>query len=216
MKKIRILIIDDHALVGQAWKVILEAEKQLEIEGVVNGVDATLELINKTHIDVVLLDINMQPISGFEMAELIKKLKPGINILAVSMHDQPAVVRKMIKCGANGFVSKNARKEEMTEAIFAIMNGKRFISKDIQEKMAYELINESGKDDHHKNLSQLTEKEMEVLKLVKNGLTSKEIAEQLNISYKTVQVHRHNILKKLNQKNTASLLNFLTDSNFIL
>ncbi len=215
MNQIKILIIDDHALVGQAWKVILEAEKQFMIVDVVSNMDTTMELIQKKAIDVVLLDINMSPVSGFEMAELIKKLKPGIKILAVSMHDQPGVVRKMIKCGANGFVSKNAKKEEMTQAIFAIMSEKRFISNDIQEKMAYELINEHTAEDSKKSLTQLTEKEKEVVKLVKSGFTSKEIAEKMNISYKTVQVHRHNILKKLNQRNTASLLSLLNDSNFV-
>jgi DNA-binding NarL/FixJ family response regulator len=214
MKKIKILIIDDHALVGQAWKLILEADKQMEVAGVVNGVDATLELLNKTPVDIVLLDINMQPISGFEMAELIKKLKPAVKILAVSMHDQPAVVRKMIKCGANGFVSKNARKEEMTEAIHAIMNNKRFISADIQQKLADELMVEGGQEAQTNGFSKLTEKELEILKMVKSGLTSKEAAEHLNISFKTVQVHRHNILKKLQQKNTASLLKLLNDTNF--
>lgn len=216
MNKFKILIIDDHLLVGHAWKTILEADPRMQVIDVVSGADAPLELIEKQAIDIVLLDINMKPISGFEMAELILKRKPSIKILAVSMHDQPAIVRKMIKCGAAGYVSKNARKEEMIQAILAVMNNKRFISADIQQKLADELITDNHNGSKKISFSKLTEKELEILKMVKRGLTSKEIAAQLHISYKTVQVHRHNILKKLNQKNTASLLNLINDSKFML
>ncbi|MFZ9718168.1 MAG: response regulator transcription factor [Chitinophagaceae bacterium] len=216
MNKFKILIIDDHLLVGHAWKTILEADPRMQVIDVVSGADAPLELIEKQSIDIVLVDINMKPISGFEMAELILKRKPNIKILAVSMHDQPAIVRKMIKCGASGYVSKNARKEEMIQAILAVMNNKRFISADIQQKLADELITDNNNGSKNINFSKLTEKELEILKMVKRGLTSKEIATQLHISYKTVQVHRHNILKKLHQKNTASLLNLINDSKFML
>lgn len=216
MNKFKILIIDDHLLVGHAWKTILEADPRMQVIDVVSGADAPLELIEKQSIDIVLVDINMKPISGFEMAELILKRKPNIKILAVSMHDQPAIVRKMIKCGASGYVSKNARKEEMIQAILAVMNNKRFISADIQQKLADELITDNNNGSKKINFSKLTEKELEILKMVKRGLTSKEIATQLHISYKTVQVHRHNILKKLHQKNTASLLNLINDSKFML
>lgn len=216
MNKFKILIIDDHLLVGHAWKTILEADPRMQVIDVVSGADAPLELIEKQAVDIVLLDINMKPMSGFEMAELILKRKPSIKILAVSMHDQPAIVRKMIKCGASGYVSKNARKDEMIQAILSVMNNKRFISTDIQQKLADELITDSHNGSKKINFSKLTEKELEVLKMVKRGLTSKEIAEQMHISYKTVQVHRHNILKKLHQKNTASLLNLINDSKFML
>ncbi|MBM3439315.1 MAG: response regulator transcription factor [Bacteroidetes bacterium] len=216
MNKFRILIIDDHLLVGHAWKTILEADNRMEVVDVVSGADASFEIIEKRPVDVVLLDINMKPVTGFEMAELILKRKPNIKILAVSMHDEPAIVRKMIKSGASGYVSKNARKDEMIQAIIAVMNNKRFISADIQQQLADELISDNHGSGKKVNFSKLTEKELDILKMVKRGLTSKEIAAQLHISYKTVQVHRHNILKKLHQKNTASLLNLLNDTKFML
>lgn len=217
MQNIKILIVDDHALVGQAWKVILESDKNLEVVDVTSGADSVMKILHQMPVDVVMLDINMEPINGFDLAALIHKTHPVVKILAVSMHDQPSVVRRMIRSGAMGYVSKNARKEEMIEAIYAVMKHRKYVSHDIQQKIAEEVVNDVEEEQKTAAiLERLTEKEVEVLRLVKEGFTSKEIAEQLGISYKTVQVHRHNILKKMQQRNTAGLLNMLNDVKFMI
>ncbi|MFN4285783.1 MAG: response regulator transcription factor [Lacibacter sp.] len=119
----------------------------------------------------------------------------------------------MIRSGAHGYISKNAPKTEMLQAIRGVLRGKTYISTDVQARMAEALADEASGEGALHNLEKLTEKEKEIMRLVQQGLTSKEIARQMNISYKTVQVHRHNILKKLNLKNTASLLHFINTNN---
>lgn len=213
MAAFSLLIIDDHALVGEAWSAILSTEKDLQVVAVTNGVEKSMEVLQQQRIDLVLLDVNMKPVSGFDMAQMIRKVSADTRILAVSMYDQPAIVKKMIRSGASGYISKNAPKSEMLQAIRGLLRGKTYISSDIQARMADELADAATGANTIQNIEKLTDKEREIMHLVEQGFTSKEIAGKLTISFKTVQVHRHNILKKLNLKNTASLLHFLNANN---
>jgi DNA-binding NarL/FixJ family response regulator len=124
------------------------------------------------------------------------------------MHNQPSFAKRMLKSGAQGYVTKSSPKHEMFDAITAAVNGKIYICKEIQENLSKQILVE----DEDNSISKLTEREIEILKLIKEGLSSKEIGEKIFLSFRTIEVHRSNILRKLNQKNTPSLLKFINNS----
>jgi len=155
------------------------------------------------------MDINIQPTSGIEATKLVKKGSPGTKVIGVSMHNQPSFAKRMLKNGALGYVTKSSNKSEMFEAIETVVTGKIFVCKEIQENLSKQVF----EDDETPDISKLSEREVDVLKLIKDGLSSKEIADKLFLSSRTVEVHRSNILKKLNLKNTASLLKFIHNSS---
>ncbi|HMH33142.1 MAG TPA: response regulator transcription factor, partial [Puia sp.] len=149
----------------------------------------------------------MSPMSGLDATQQIRKAMPGARIIGVSMHSQPAYAKKMLQIGARGYVTKNSSKEEMICAILEVHDGKKYICEEIRNIISDQLLEE--KDNVTPNINMLTEREIQIINLIKVGKSSKDIAINLNISLKTVEVHRHNILKKLKLKNSASLVNFI-------
>ena len=125
------------------------------------------------------------------------------------MHSQPAYAKKMLQIGAKGYVTKNSSKEEMIKAILEVNEGSKYVCEEIKNNIS-ELVLEENKD--VPNVNALTEREIQIINLIKEGQSSKEIASTLNISLKTVEVHRHNVLKKLKLKNSASLVNFINQT----
>jgi two-component system, NarL family, invasion response regulator UvrY len=156
-----------------------------------------------------LLDINMTPLNGFDVLKMIRKLSPGSKVIAVSMHSQPAYAKKMLRLGAKGYVTKNSPRQEMVDAIMDVYNGNTYICQEVKNILSDQML---GEDEAAVGLNQLSEREIEVINQIRDGLSSKEIADRLGISIKTVEVHRHNILKKLKVKNTASLINYINST----
>jgi DNA-binding NarL/FixJ family response regulator len=209
MEKISVLIADDHKLIRETWSYILNNDSRFVVVGECGDSEQAVEMSKAKRPQIVLMDINMNPISGFEATEKIRKVSPGSKIIGVSMHSQPAYAKKMLQVGAKGYVTKNSSKEEMIKAILEVQNGNKYICEEIKNNIS-ELVLEENKD--MPNVNSLTEREIQIINYIKEGLSSKEIAEQLNISLKTVEVHRHNILKKLKLKNSASLVNFINST----
>jgi two-component system invasion response regulator UvrY len=209
-KKITIIIFDDHNLVAEMWSELINSDERFQVVGICNDTtDASIETVKTKRPDVVIMDINIQPTSGIDATKLVKKVSPGSKIIGVSMHNQPSFAKRMLKNGALGYVTKSSQKSEMFAAIQSVTEGKIFICKEIQENLAKQVF----EDDETPDISKLSEREIDVLKHIKDGLSSKEIAEKLYLSARTVEVHRSNILKKLNLKNTASLLKFIHNSS---
>lgn len=209
MQKVTILIADDHKLIRETWSFILNNDPRFEVIAECGDSDQAVEVARTMRPQIVLMDINMNPISGFEATEKIRKVSPASKIIGVSMHSQPAYAKKMLQIGAKGYVTKNSSKEEMIKAILEVNSGNKYICDEIKNNIS-ELVLEENKD--LPNVNALTEREIQIINLIKEGLSSKEIASQLNISLKTVEVHRHNILKKLKLKNSASLVNFINNT----
>ena len=209
MEKISILIADDHKLIRETWSYILNNDPRFEVVAECGDSEQAVEVASTKRPQIVLMDINMTPISGFEATEKIRKVSPASKIIGVSMHSQPAYAKKMLQIGARGYVTKNSSKEEMIKAILEVHNGNKYICDEIKNNIS-ELVLEENKDTP--NVNALTEREIQIINLIKEGFSSKEIASQLNISLKTVEVHRHNILKKLKLKNSASLVNFINNT----
>lgn len=208
MEKINILIADDHKLIRETWSYILNNDIRFAVtDQCASGEEAVL-LAKEKRPDIVLMDINMSEMNGVEATEQIRKFAPATKIVAVSMHNQPVYVKKIMKIGAKGYVTKNSPVDELLNAIVEVHNGNKYICEEMKQILSEQALVENEKQ----GLNALSEREIEIIQLIKSGLSSKEIASKLDISLKTVEVHRHNILKKLNLKNTAALVNFINTS----
>ena len=209
MEKITILIADDHKLIRETWTYILNSDERFEVVAECGDAEQAVELAKELTPDIVLMDINMAPFNGFEATEKIRKLSPDSKIIGVSMHSQPAYAKKMLQVGARGYVTKNSSKEEMFNAITEVFRGNKYVCDEIKTIISDQLLDDNQDTP---SINSLTEREMQIIHHIREGHSSKEIATQLDISLKTVEVHRHNILKKLKLKNSASLVNFINSS----
>jgi DNA-binding NarL/FixJ family response regulator len=209
---ISILIADDHKLIRETWTIILNRDSRFKVIGSCSNSEDAVKMTGKLHPNVVLMDINMLPFSGIEATRQIREQSPESRIIGVTMHTQPAYAKKMLQFGACGYVTKNSSKEEMVTAILEVSEGNKYVCEEMKE-----LLSDSSEDlTIAAAINTLTEREMDVINLIKNGSSSKDISIKLNISIKTVEVHRHNILKKLKLKNAAALIHFMYSSTMPL
>ena len=209
MGKITVLIVDDHTLIRETWSFLLGRNENFEVIAEVGDGQKAIDIARDKRPNIVLLDINMTPLNGFDVLKMIRKQSPGSKVIAVSMHSQPAYAKKMLRMGAKGYVTKNSPRQEMLDAIIDVNNGNTYICQEVKNILSDQMLSE---EDSVAGLNQLSEREIEVINQIRDGLSSKEIADRLAISIKTVEVHRHNILKKLKVKNTASLINYINSS----
>lgn len=209
MKKTTIMIVDDHTLIRETWSLLLGRHEHLEVIAEVGNGEKAVEIARDKRPNIVLLDINMIPLNGFEVLKLLRKQSPGSKVIAVSMHSQPAYAKKMLRMGARGYVTKNSTRQEMLDAIARVLEGDIYICQEVKNILSEQML---GEEDHVNGVNQLSEREIEVINYIRDGFSSKEIADRLAISIKTIEVHRHNILKKLKVKNTASLIHFINSS----
>ncbi len=209
MDKITILIADDHTLVRETWSFILNTDERFQVVAESGSGEDAVEMAKQLRPNIVIMDINLPGMNGIEATQLIRKYSPASRILGVSLHTQPTYARKMIQKGAMGYVTKNSSREEMFKAITEIQAGRRYICDEIKNILSEQVING---EDQQGGLNALSQREIEIIHFIKKGNSSKEIAESLDISVKTVEVHRYNILKKLNLKNSAALVNYINNS----
>jgi two-component system, NarL family, invasion response regulator UvrY len=209
MGKITVLIVDDHTLIRETWSFLLGRNENFEVIAEVGDGQKAIDIARDKRPNIVLLDINMTPLNGFDVLKAVRKQSPGSKVIAVSMHSQPAYAKKMLRMGAKGYVTKNSPRQEMLDAIMEVQNGNTYICQEVKNILSDQMLSE---EDNAAGLNQLSEREIEVINQIRDGLSSKEIADRLAISIKTVEVHRHNILKKLKVKNTASLINYINSS----
>jgi DNA-binding NarL/FixJ family response regulator len=213
MEKITILIADDHTLVRETWSFILNTDERFQVIAESGSGEEAVELAKQLRPHIVIMDINLPGMNGIEATQQIRKYSPASRILGVSLHTQPTYARKMIQKGAMGYVTKNSSREEMFKAIMEVQAGRRYICDEIKNILSEQVING---EDQQGGLNALSQREIEIIHFIKKGFSSKEIAENLDISVKTVEVHRYNILKKLNLKNSAALVNYINNSQLEL
>ncbi len=209
MEKITILIADDHTLVRETWSFILNTDERFTVVAESGNGEDAVEMAKQLRPNIVIMDINLPGMNGIEATQLIRKFSPASRILGVSLHTQPTYARKMIQKGAMGYVTKNSSREEMFKAITEIQAGRRYICEEIKNILSEQVLNG---DEQQGGLNALSQREIEIINFIKKGFSSKEIAESLDLSVKTVEVHRYNILKKLNLKNSAALVNYINNS----
>jgi DNA-binding NarL/FixJ family response regulator len=208
---IRLIIADDHPVIINGLKTILENEETITlIAEVHNGIEL-LKLLKKQKADVILMDVNMPEMNGIEATKEVKKKFPEIKILAFSQYDEKRFVKQMLKTGANGYLLKNSAASEITNAIQIVHEGGMFLSA--------ELPNIFSEPDKKKRSNyffpDLSKREMDVLKQIYLEKSSQEIADSLAISRNTVECHRSNILLKVGVKNTAGLIKWAIQNEIV-
>ncbi len=216
METINILLVDDHTLIREGLKLILKKNKNFKIIGEAsNGIEA-IRYIDKNadKVHVVMLDITMPELDGFEVAKIVRQNHSEIKILALTMHSEESYITKMIDVGVHGYVLKDSNLEDLSSAIKTILEGKPYYSSDVSAIMINSLMNKDKKKDNSE-LDNLTDREVEIINLITEGLKSSEIADQLKLSTRTIEVHRRNLMKKLDVKNTAELVSFVLKSKLI-
>jgi DNA-binding NarL/FixJ family response regulator len=212
MEPITILIADDHKLIRETWKLILNSDRRFHVIAECSNGEEAVELAGQLKPEIVLLDINMTPLSGIEATPLVLKKSPSSRVIGLSSFSQPGYAKKMFQMGAMGYVTKNSSHEEMVEAILEVHNNKKYVCREVKDILSEQL---SGMDNEGQpDINMLTSREMEIVRYLKKGYSSKEIAAELFVSVKTVEAHRNNILKKLKLKNTAALVNFISTTTF--
>jgi DNA-binding NarL/FixJ family response regulator len=215
---ITVLIVDDHKIIRDGIKSLLQDVENIKILGEAsNGLEA-IEFFKNQPTDVVIMDIRMPEMSGIETTKYLTENYPGVKVLALTMHDEEAFIYKMLNAGASGYLLKNVGKEEFVTAINKIYKGENYFSLDMATKMITNMMfakpNDTAEHVEDDDM-QLTKREIEVIKLIAEGLTSQDIADKLFISPRTVDTHRRNLLQKLNVKNTAELIKFAIKHNIV-
>ena len=202
---IRILIADDHQLLRDTWSLILNMDKRFTIVGSCSNSTETVKMSRALKPDILLLDINMSPFNGIEATQKIRKISPETGIIAVTMSNLLAHVKAMLQLGALGYVTKNSSIDEMVEAILTVSKGDVFICSEMRE-----LLSDSRAiTENFSAVHLLTNREVEIVNLIRTGRSSKEICTELNISLNTVETHRYNISRKLKVKNAVSLIQYM-------
>lgn len=205
MEKITILITDDHLMLRESWALVLNNDPRFNVIALAATGEEAIKLVNQLHPDIVLMDINLPGINGIQATQAMRKDSPATKVLGVSMQIQPSYVHKMINAGASGYVTKNSPIEEMCSAIIEVHNNQVYICDEIKNVMAHVFINSN---DGQTGISPVSKREIEVIEFVSKGYSSREIADCLKVSIKTIEAHRYHVLKKLKLKNVAALVNY--------
>jgi DNA-binding NarL/FixJ family response regulator len=204
--KIKIFITDDHYMIVEGIRSLLQYENDLEWMGHAMTADSCLAFLKQQRPDVILMDVNLPDKSGIDLCKEVNVLYPTIRIIGLSSFNQQSFIQKMMDNGASGYVLKNATREELTEAIAMVMDGQKFLSLEAAATIK--------KNDDSK-IPVITRREKEVLLLIAEGLTNNVIADKLFISTTTVDTHRKNLLAKFEAKNTATLIRMAAQFQFI-
>ena len=210
MKPIRILLADDHAVVRQGFKMILSAQPDMEIVGEAGNGREALELAAKLQPDVVVMDVAMPELNGIEATRRMAENAPHARVLALSMHKDSVYVREILRAGARGYLLKDSVAADLVSAVRAIAAGEGYLSPAVSDAVL---------DDYRRHVTNpidlLTSREREVLQMLAEGKTNKEIAGILNLSVYTVDAHRGRIMEKLNVHSINELVRFAVRNGLI-
>lgn len=209
MSCIKILLVDDHKLFIEGVGSFLNEKPGLEVVGFAFSAAEYLAMAENVQADVILMDVNMPGMSGFELTQIIKDKKPAAKILALTMYDDVLYVQKMIHSGVNGYMLKSAHIDELVDAIKKVAQGETYLSKDIQ-RIVFDKIGDMGAHDVFAdfNKNKLSKREIEIVSLMAKEYSNQQIAEKLFISVLTVETHRKNIFAKTNAKSIVGLVKY--------
>lgn len=208
MNSLKIIIADDHTLFINGLQLLLKEEAWVEIVDVANSGRELLHLLQNKKADIVLLDINMPQMNGLEAARFIKQGNPAIKLIILSTYNEDHIVEKAKQYGVNGYLLKNCSRDELLQTIKLVMNG--------HSSFPYREPKENSFPDTEDNFLKqfnLTNREAEILQLLKNGFTNQQIADKLFLSIYTIETHRKNIMQKLGLKSPIALMKFIVENN---
>ncbi len=204
MSKIRIFIVDDHPLVIEGIKTLLMVEPDIEVVGTSTRSTEVIRLLHHLNVDVLLMDVNMPDISGLELAKAALKEFPLLKILALSVYADGMTVKDMVAAGVKGYLLKTASQQQLVAAVKTVAEGKKHLAEEALHNMLDTL---QAQEDRPKN-QLLTEREVEIVRLIEKEYSNKQIAESLFISERTVETHRKNIFRKTQTDSVVGLIKF--------
>jgi len=209
MNPIKIIIADDHAIFREGLVALLTNEEDIDLVGEAQNGFEVLDLVVNNKVDIILMDVEMPLKNGLETARELRKTHPEIKILVLTMHKSPAFVKQLLKAGASGYILKETGKEELLNALNTIAKGGQYHSAAVTRSVMESL--------HKKNrtTSHLSKRELQIIQLISNELTTNEIAKELHLSSMTVETHRKNIFLKLGVRNIAGLVKLAFKNGWI-
>jgi DNA-binding NarL/FixJ family response regulator len=220
MEPIKVILADDHILVRDGIKYLIENEKNIIVIDEASDGKEALEVIDRNKPDLLIVDIRMPEMTGIEVVRQLKKDHPEVKTLVLSMHHSREYVIQSIQAGADGYLLKGSSKDEFVKAVRTIAAGGKYFTGDISEILISNFVPKEPKDRLQKESSEealemLTKREKQILELILEGKNNKEIGEHLDISKRTAEVHRFNLMKKLKVKNQVELTHKLRELNLI-
>ncbi|MEK6652720.1 MAG: response regulator transcription factor [Nitrospirota bacterium] len=205
--KVRIILAEDHTIMREGLRTLLEKQQNFEVVAEAGDGRTAVRLTQELLPDVVVMDVNMPDLNGIEATRQIITDNPGIKVIALSMYSDKQFIVEMLQAGASGYVLKDAAFEEILHAINCVVKGQTYLSPSITTFVLKDYLQQSSKVDYTA-FSILTDREREVLQLIAEGKTTKEIASILHVSTKTIETHRQQIMKKLNSHSIAELTKY--------
>ena len=201
MSKIKLLVADDHKILLEGIVSLLQSEGSFDVAATAGNGYEVMELVKKNDYDVCLLDINMPQMDGMEAAKLIREVKPATKIIMLTTYNDNEIISELVHIGVSGYLLKNSDRSELVEAIKKVMSGRYYFSAEVED-----IIMQGVSEKKEKDVVVLTEREKQIIGLLGKEYTNEKIANELNISYRTVETHRKNIMHKTKSHNLAGLL----------
>ena len=201
MAKIKLLVADDHKILLEGIVSLLQAEGSFDVAATAGNGYEVMELVKNNDYDVCLLDINMPQMDGMEAAKLIRVVKPAIKIIMLTTYNDNEIISELVHIGVSGYLLKNSDRSELVDAIKKVMSGRYYFSAEVED-----IIIKGVSEKKEKDVVILTDREKQIIDLLGREYTNEKIANELNISYRTVETHRKNIMHKTKSHNLAGLL----------
>ncbi len=211
-KRAKVLLVDDHPITRQGMKVLIDQQPDLVVCGETDNGPHAIELIGALEPDIIVVDIALKTINGIELTKNIKTRAPKLPVLIVSMHDEDVYAERAIRAGAMGYLMKQEASEKIVAAIRRLLSGKIYLGDKIKEKMLHRFVNKRS-DTAEFSIDTLSDREMEVFQLIGNGYSTRQIAQKLNLSSKTIDSYREHLKLKLNLNSGAELVRYAIQSS---
>lgn len=200
----RVLIVDDHPIVREGFRALISQHEELIVCGEAESADEALELVESMAPDVAVIDISLKDSDGLELIRRIRDQNHKVRMLVSSMHDESFYARRSLRAGALGYVSKENAAGEIIEAIQRVLKGRIYLSQEMSEHLISSMLG-TEEDSDYRSVDSLSDRELEVFRWIGRGLTTREIADKLVLSVKTVETYRQRIREKLDLRNGAEL-----------
>ena len=204
----RIYIVDDHPLVRQGLSQVINNETDMEICGEAEDAPQAMKGVGPANPDVIIVDISLRGNNGLELIKNLKAIHENIRILVFSMHDESIYAQRALRAGAKAFVMKKESPTKVVEAIRRIITGEIYVSPSVADQVLHQIVNGPNNATSTSPIDRLTDRELEVVQLIGRGLSSREVAESLNLSVKTIESHRAHVKEKLSLRNATELVQF--------
>ena len=205
--KFRVLLVDDHPITRQGVSALINQERNLEVAGEADTAPRAIELVTKLMPDIAIIDISLNSTSGIEMIKNNRVPAPKLPILVMSMHDEGLFAERALRAGAQGYIMKQEASEKILTAIHRVLAGEIYLSEVMKEKMLHRVVSHK-KEETGFAIEQLSDRELEVFQLIGNGYSTRQIAERLNLSVKTIDSYREHLKLKLLLENGADLVRY--------